>query len=691
MKKRLIAGIISISLMVAFYAEAGAAISYAGQEQGSLSGAEKTGEMKVQNGTVYFEKKDQSLLQPKTRLSGQAVGKPAALPSFSLVDEGKVTNIRNQGSSDNCWSYGALASMESGLIMAGKAKNTLNLSENHLTWFSYKGANTSAKNLYAGKDTFLSSKSPYKAGGNRTMATATLARWFGAADQERANSAAALSSGLRTTADIHLKNADYLPDPTTAAGRKTIKQYLVTKGAVDISYYDNDRYMKGNKSAYYCTINAIANHEVAIVGWDDNFSKNNFASTPSGNGAWIVRNSWGSSWGNNGYFYLSYYDKSLEEPTFFEAESREYQKDNTEHDYSGIYQYDGIGPGDAEFSIKSKLSAANRYVARQDELLQAIGTYTTAANSTVNVSVYVSPSSGNPESGVKEYTKSFSVPYAGYHTLELGRSIGIPKGYAFSIVIATSYTQNGKKWYSLPTELQMTNYEVLSSIDVSKGQSYLYTNDKWQDVTKMKKLQSGGAYYKVGNVLAKAFTGKAGISPQEVVIPDTSIKAVCGSASVSLGAERMSGTGKLLYKSSDTAVASVTASGKISFKGAGKAIITAAAAPDASSKSAAASVEVIVTPKKGKIKSVTSHQRKTISVSWSKMNDVTGYQIAAAQNENFTKGKKSVTVSGADTNKKVIKNVSSQKTYYVKVRAFKTLDGTKLYGAYSEAVKIRTR
>ena len=51
------------------------------------------------------------------------------------------------------------------------------------------------------------------------------------------------------------------------------------------------------------------NHEVAIVGWDDNYSRTNFRNYASiGDGAWIVKNSWGSNWADNGYFYVSYYD-----------------------------------------------------------------------------------------------------------------------------------------------------------------------------------------------------------------------------------------------------------------------------------------------------------------------------------------------------------------------------------------------
>ena len=524
------------------------------------------------------------------------------------------------------------------------------------------------------------------------MSAATLARWFGAADQSRAKSPSSLSSQLRTISDIHLKNADYLPNPKTSSGRAAIKQYLTSKGAVDVSYYDDDRYMKKNKAAYYCSkAGSIANHEVAIVGWDDNYSKSNFVSAPSGNGAWIVKNSWGTSWGKDGYFYLSYYDKSIEEPTFFEAENQVYQKETGQHTYSGIYQYDGVGPGDAEFGMTSKISAANRYTARRDELIQAVGTYTTAADSAVRVSIYINPSSSNPESGVKKFSKSFSLPYAGYHTLELGQSIGVPKGYDFSVVITTSYTSKGKKWYFLPAETQLTNYQVISSIDVSKGQSFIYTGGKWQDAAKMAKIQSGNERYKAGNPLAKAFTVKAGSSAHAVSVPNTAVKAIMGDSPVSMNAVRTQGTGSLVYKSSDTKVASVTGTGKITFKGPGRAVITAAATPDSSCRSASATTEVTVLPKKAALISAASREKRTITAAWTTMKDVTGYQVTVARDKDFQKEKQTKTVSSKETGKKTIKNLSSQKIYYVKIRAFKEADGKKLYGAYSEAKRVRTK
>lgn len=74
--------------------------------------------------------------------------------------------------------------------------------------------------------------------------------------------------------------------------------------------------------------------------------------------------------------------------------------------------------------------------------------------------------------------------------------------------------------------------------------------------------------------------------------------------------------------------------------------------------------------------------KKKLTVTWKKDKNVSGYQIKIATKKNF-KGAKTYTVKSYKTYKKVIKKLKANKKYFVKVRAYKTVGKSKVYGAYS--------
>ena len=95
----------------------------------------------------------------------------------------------------------------------------------------------------------------------------------------------------------------------------TIKTHIMNYGSIFAAIYatDNPNHYIGEKSN---DKNKLLDHTISIVGWDDNYSKENFK-TPEGyipeeDGAYIVLNSWGADWGYDGYFYISYEDQNVE-------------------------------------------------------------------------------------------------------------------------------------------------------------------------------------------------------------------------------------------------------------------------------------------------------------------------------------------------------------------------------------------
>ena len=253
---------------------------------------------------------------PHLKSSSMSICSIVALPStFDLRTTGKLTAVRDQGSCGDCWAFATMGSLESFLM----PNESLDFSENNLK-------NTSGFDLGCCD------------GGNRSMAVAYLARWSGAiaesADPYNPNSCTS-PAGLAPIK--HVQDVIYVPNRAGATENASIKQAVMQYGAVYTTYYHSDSYLNASTGGYYYNGSGNANHAVCIVGWDDDFSASNFNTAPPGNGAFLIRNSWGAGWELSGYFWISYYDALLgtTENAVFEAEP----VDN----YDSIYQYDPLG------------------------------------------------------------------------------------------------------------------------------------------------------------------------------------------------------------------------------------------------------------------------------------------------------------------------------------------------------------
>ncbi len=480
--------------------------------------------------TVYYQQSD-TYEGPQNYKRSEAVSK------FDLRDYGLVTDVKSQGSYGTCWAFGALGSLESNLLINGLADSDIDLSERHLAWFAYNGGNSdSDDSMYAAGDTYISAASnEYEAGGSRAMSAPTLARLYGAADESLAEYSRSGMSGvddsLQTVSNIAVKDIEYLPETTEQiyntrgtlikqslsgsfnSAIAALKDAVMNKGAVSVGYYADDgsvqsktgSYWNETTDSYYFDASQMIdgsyyqypNHEVSIIGWDDGYPASNFSISPAGDGAWIVKNSWGTSWGDSGYFYISYYDLSLCEPTVFTAEEISYSSDNESHTYDNIYQYDGIGFGLQTSSTSKSTSYANVFTARSKESVSAIGVFSSMQNSTLEYKLYRSLSSGtNPESGTLAASGTVTLENPGYKTIDLSdQSFVVSDGEKYSAVIRLSYISGGKKYYQKMVE---TEYHGYSDIDCSTGQSFYKSSSSssWKD----------SALNGLGNTVVKAFS-----------------------------------------------------------------------------------------------------------------------------------------------------------------------------------------
>ncbi|MHB9036167.1 MAG: lectin like domain-containing protein [Armatimonadota bacterium] len=392
---------------------------------------------------------------------------------YDLRALNKLTPIRDQGSCGSCWSFASYGSLESSL-MPGES---LDFSENNL------------KNTH-GFDISCCS------GGNRTMSTAYLARWSGpVAEYNDPYNPGSCSSPVGVIAAKHVQEVIYLPTRASSLDNDALKQAVMTYGAVYTTYYHSDSYYKSSSRGYYYGGASGANHAVCIVGWDDSYSAANFLTPPPGNGAFLIRNSWGTWWGQSGYFWISYYDSKLgkSENAVFRAEPV--------NNFSRIYQYDTLGWISNSGYGTSTAWFANVFTAGATEPIAAASWYVPAPGSTYTLYLYVSPTSGPISSSGPAAMKSGTFDSAGYHTVRFDTPISVNAGQKFSVVVRSNTPGYG---YPIPLERQYSGYA--SAARANPGESYMSSaGTSWTDTT---------SYYANTNVCLKAFAGGSAAPPQ---------------------------------------------------------------------------------------------------------------------------------------------------------------------------------
>lgn len=343
----------------------------------------------------------------------------------------------------------------------------------------------------------------------------------------------ALPSPAKITGEYD--NVEYEYNP---AGTAAIKEQLLQKRGVEIgykedtfnaAYTDHGDYINSN-FAQYTFYPESAKHAVCIVGWDDNYSRENFrhpvddpdlieegyteedtvppadlfpdgrheGATDGGNGAWLVKNSWGSgeepfpnhgegTWGivdeksgkHSGYFWLSYYDKSISTPEALDFElnektSQSYTDVIDQHDYMPINKY-------LAANVSKEVCTANIFKADVCEKLKQVSCETTYPNTTVKFEVYLLPDKySTPVEGLKMATKTATFDYGGFHKVDLedDEQFIIMRGQSYAIVVTqTVPDSSGSDSYAIGLKMGSGNAVV------NEGESFLMADGEWYDLS----------------------------------------------------------------------------------------------------------------------------------------------------------------------------------------------------------------
>ena len=385
--------------------------------------------------------------RPESRKQEEKKVTEAVYPArYDLRTLNKVTPVKNQNPCGSCWAHSALASIESFLLPG----ESWDLSENNMK-------NTHGFN-------WLSCE-----GGNRVMATAYLIRWAGpvaeADDPYNGDPVRGATSPQNVPPQKHIQEVLYIPDKTGPLSAEETKKALMEYGAVHSCMYYDATFFNKVTGGYYYPGNNYANHDITIIGWDNRFSRDNFFPSAPGDGAWIIKNSWGKEWGLDGYFYVSYYD------TRIDLENALYIPEPVTN-YDTIYQYDPLGLTDM-IGFKSPTGMmTNVFHARGNQEISALGFYTTGPDTKYELAVF---KGSDPAPSA---SRKGTIELPGFHTIRLEKPVTVTSGETFTATV--KLTTPGVV-YPLAVEKPLQSAKQATA---SEGESYMSADgSSWVDIT----------------------------------------------------------------------------------------------------------------------------------------------------------------------------------------------------------------
>lgn len=382
--------------------------------------------------------------------------KAPSLPSkYDLRSVNRASTIRNQGSTATCWACASLEALESSLLPA--------------------------KPYLFSVDSMINENSfglDESAGGKYTMALAYLLSWQGPSI-ETSVSTNSIIPNLTTNEEeqpvVHLQEAHFYDSENLDEIKRAVYQY----GGVSSSIYASVTTSNLNRStsynrrtnSYCYTGNSKPNHDVVIIGWDDKYPAENFSEDVPKDGAFICQNSWGTGFGDDGVFYISYYDSNIGN------QAVSYVSVDTNNTYNYIYQSDLCGwVGQIGYN-KEWAYGANTFKAQADQQIEAAGFY--ALGKDTSYEVFFVPNYENTSTlSDKEIVASGTVSEKGYYTIKFNSAKTVTKGESFAIVLYVNTPETKR-----PLAVEYATDKMTQAVDITDGKGFISNNGlDWENV-----------------------------------------------------------------------------------------------------------------------------------------------------------------------------------------------------------------
>lgn len=406
-------------------------------------------------------------------------GSVSTFPPAYIPGNEKRVAVENQGQAGICWSYSALTSLGCyNIYKNGASPADVDYSEYHLAYFGNRMSKDANDPLYGDGFDF---DNPYNFGSNYIFSMGVLTRGTGPAFESEYPTPD-YPTGSETVTFDESGRYDHRGGLVTGAqvlsSGDEIKNAVMSVGAVSVAITFEKEYFNFDTGAYFEPSMGTAGHQVTVVGWDDNYSRDNFNSSfrPTGNGAWLAQNSWGTNSGDNGYIWISYENGYIAEPMAYELSPAD--------KYDKIYQYDGFGYTRMMNygSDIPQILGANVFTADAEQHIKSAGFYCAEDNMKGTVKLYKLPAGySNPTNGTLAATASYSFKNPGYYKVDFPSSVLLSKGQIFSVVVQFE-TSDGDVPL-IPAEQEYTvNNETLHAYSKARQSYYGYisgTTTRW--------------------------------------------------------------------------------------------------------------------------------------------------------------------------------------------------------------------